>query len=84
MENKPNYEQAFLHVKSTISDNKQVTIGSSLNCFINPNISDKLKGELGLMIIAMIFDQKKRNVLNVPSEALSKIVEKIIEDMPEP
>lgn len=77
------YENAFNHVKSKISDDRQVTIGNTLNCFLNKDISDELKRELGLMLVAMFADQKRRNVLKMPSEAITKIVEKIVEDIPE-
>jgi len=77
------YEKAFNHVKSKISNDKQVTIGNTLNCFLDKDISDELKRDLGLMLVAMFVDQKRRNVLKIPSEAITKIVEKIVEDIPE-
>jgi hypothetical protein len=81
------YERAFLYVQSNLSnkdkDNKKITIGDSLSCFLNKNISNELKSEIGFMTIAMIIDQKKRGVLRVPPEAVSKLIKTIIEDMPE-
>ena len=77
------YEVAFNHVKSQISKDEKVTIGNSLSCFLDKNISKELKKELGLMIIAMFLDQKKRNVINIPREAIAKICEKIVEDIAE-
>ena len=76
------FTRAFAHVKSCLPENKQVTIGASLGCFTSSNISDELKCELGVMIIAMIAKQKDR--LDVPAEALTQIVQKIVEDMPMP
>lgn len=83
------YERAFLYVQSNLSnkdkdkDNKKVTIADSLSCFLNKNISNELKSEIGFMTIAMIIDQKKRGVLRVPPDAVSKLIKTIIEDMPE-
>lgn len=81
------YERAFLYVQSNLSnkdkDNKKVTIADSLSCFLNKNISNELKSEIGFMTIAMIIDQKKRGVLRVPPDAVSKLIKSIIEDMPE-
>lgn len=72
------YQNAFNHV-TTKYPNKSVTIGSSLNCFLDENISKELKKELGLMILAMIVDQKKRKVLKMPDEAITTLSEKIVE-----
>lgn len=77
------YETAFHHVKSQISKDEQVTIGNSLSCFLNKSITKELKKELGMMIIAMFLEQKKRKVINIPGEAIAKICEKIIEDIAE-
>ena len=72
------YQTAFDHVK-TKYPNKSVTIGSSLECFLDENISKELKKELGLMILAMILDQKKRKVLKMPDEAIKIVSEKKVE-----
>lgn len=78
-------ERAFRYVVSELVNKKikKVTIGSCLNCFLQEKIEKKMKRELGFMILKMIADQKKRGVLNIPPEALSILVNKIIEDMPE-
>jgi hypothetical protein len=73
------FDNAFAFVKSKQKNEKPVTIGESIDCLLDPTISSELKTEIGLMILAMIVDQKKRNVLNIPDEALTKIAEKIVD-----
>jgi hypothetical protein len=76
------FAKAFAYVKSRLPVDKSVTIGASLGCFASPTISDELKSELGLMIIAMIVNQKDTLKLKIPTSALKQIIEKVIEDMP--